>query len=154
MCIRDRYEEDLSKAKTTLDFLTHYMPKKSGIKALEDDKEYVTIDELDKKVEDVYKRQTDQIILKKATVFIVLKRLLYSLLEVYMAALWEIAAIIPAVIRLINKLYIGITSPYSPIPSGPINLDKYMENINPKIPVVIFASVKKNEFLKKLSFSN
>ena len=25
-----KYEEDLSKAKTTLDFLTHYIPKKSG----------------------------------------------------------------------------------------------------------------------------
>lgn len=29
-----------------------------------------------------------------------------------------------------------------------------MENINPKMPVVILAAVKKNEFLKKLSFSN
>ena len=44
-------EENLSKAKFALEFLNSYMPKKSGIKALEDDKEYVTIDELDKKVE-------------------------------------------------------------------------------------------------------
>lgn len=44
-------EESLSKAKSALEFLTSYMPKKSGIKAFEDDKEYLTIDELEKKVE-------------------------------------------------------------------------------------------------------
>ena len=48
-----KYEEDLSKAKTTLDFLTSYMPKKSGLKALEDDKEYLTIDELEKAVKNI-----------------------------------------------------------------------------------------------------
>ena len=48
-----KYEEDLSKAKTTLDFLTHYIPKKSGLKALEDDKENLTIDELEKAVENI-----------------------------------------------------------------------------------------------------
>ena len=48
-----KYEEDLSKAKTTLDFLTHYMPKKSGLKALEDDKENLTIDELENAVKDI-----------------------------------------------------------------------------------------------------
>ena len=32
-------EEELSKVKITLEFLTNYMPKKSGLKALEDDKE-------------------------------------------------------------------------------------------------------------------
>ncbi len=44
-------EENLSKAKSALEFLNSYMPKRSGIKAFEDDKEYLTIDELDKKVE-------------------------------------------------------------------------------------------------------
>ena len=29
-----KYEEDLSKAKTTLDFLTHYIPKKVRIKSI------------------------------------------------------------------------------------------------------------------------
>ena len=48
-----KYEEDLSKAKTTLDFLTHYMPKKSGLKALEDDKENLTIDELENAVKNI-----------------------------------------------------------------------------------------------------
>ena len=48
-----KYEEDLSKAKTTLDFLTNYMPKKSGLKALEDDKEDLTIDELDSAVKNI-----------------------------------------------------------------------------------------------------
>ena len=48
-----KYEEDLSKAKMTLDFLTSYMPKKSGLKALEDDKEYLTIDELEKAVKNI-----------------------------------------------------------------------------------------------------
>ena len=48
-----KYEEDLSKAKTTLDFLTHYIPKKSGLKALEDDKENLTIDELEKAVKNI-----------------------------------------------------------------------------------------------------
>lgn len=46
-----KFEENLSKAKSALEFLISYMPKKSGLKALEDDKEYLTIDELDKRVE-------------------------------------------------------------------------------------------------------
>ncbi len=45
------YEENLSKAKSALDFLTCYMPKKSGLKALEDDKENLTLEELEKIVE-------------------------------------------------------------------------------------------------------
>lgn len=44
-------EENLSKAKSALDFLTNYLPKKSGLKALEDDKELLTIYELESKVE-------------------------------------------------------------------------------------------------------
>ena len=48
-----KYEEDLSKAKMTLDFLTSYMPKKSGLKALEDDKENLTIDELEEAVKNI-----------------------------------------------------------------------------------------------------
>ncbi len=48
-----KYEEDLSKAKTTLDFLTNYMPKKSGLKSLEDDKENLTIDELENEVKKI-----------------------------------------------------------------------------------------------------
>lgn len=46
-----KFEENLSKAKSALEFLISYMPKKSGLKALEDDKEYLTIDELEKRVE-------------------------------------------------------------------------------------------------------
>ena len=53
----------------------------------------------------------DQIMLKKATDLIVLNKLLYSPLELYIAALWEIAAIIPAVIKQIKRLYTGITKP-------------------------------------------
>ena len=53
----------------------------------------------------------DQIILKKATELIVLNKLLYSPFEVYIAYLWDKAAIIPAVIKQINKLYTGITRP-------------------------------------------
>lgn len=45
-------EENLSKAKSALEFLISYMPKKSGLKALEDDKEYLTVDELEKRVEE------------------------------------------------------------------------------------------------------
>ena len=44
------YEENLSKAKSALEFLNNYMPKKSGLKALEDDKENLTIEELENKV--------------------------------------------------------------------------------------------------------
>ena len=33
-----KYEEDLSKAKMTLDFLTSYMPKKSRIKSTREEK--------------------------------------------------------------------------------------------------------------------
>lgn len=46
-------EENLSKAKSTLEFLLNYMPKKSGLKALEDDKEHLTVDELEKRVESI-----------------------------------------------------------------------------------------------------
>ena len=42
-----KYEENLSKAKSALDFLTSYMPKKSGLKSLSEDKEELTIDELE-----------------------------------------------------------------------------------------------------------
>lgn len=45
------FEDNLSKAKSALEFLTSYMPKRSGLKAFEDDKETLTIDELDKAVE-------------------------------------------------------------------------------------------------------
>lgn len=48
-----KYEEDLSKAKVTLDFLNSYLPKKSGLKALEDDKENLTIEELETAVKDI-----------------------------------------------------------------------------------------------------
>ena len=60
---------------------------------------------------------------------------------------------IPADIIQIKRLYIGITKLYNPIPSGPNTCDRYIENMNPNIPVVIFEAVSKNEFLKKLSFS-
>ena len=66
----------------------------------------------------------DHIILKIATELMVLKRLFVSPLDVYMAESLEIAAIIPAVIRHINKLYIGIIIPYRPIPSAPISLER------------------------------
>lgn len=46
-------EENLSKAKSALEFLLNYMPKKSGLKALEDDKEHLTVDELEKRVESI-----------------------------------------------------------------------------------------------------
>ena len=52
-----------------------------------------------------------QIMLKKATERIVLNKLLYSPFELYIAARWEIAAIIPAVIKQIKRLYTGITKP-------------------------------------------
>ena len=42
-----KYEENLSKAKSALDFLTSYMPKKSGLKSLGEDKEELTVDELE-----------------------------------------------------------------------------------------------------------
>ena len=47
------YEENLSKAKSALEFLTNYLPKKSGLKGLADDKEYLTIDELENQVKDI-----------------------------------------------------------------------------------------------------
>ena len=50
--------------------------------------------------------------------------LLYWPLDLYIADTWDIAAIIPAVIKQIKRLYIGITKPYSPIPTGPISFDK------------------------------
>ena len=65
----------------------------------------------------------------------------------------EIAAEIPADIIHINRLYIGITRLYNPIPSGPNTWERYIEKINPKTPVVILDAVNKNEFLKKLSCS-
>ena len=46
-------EENLSKAKSALEFLTNYLPKKSGPKGLADDKEYLTIDELENQVKDI-----------------------------------------------------------------------------------------------------
>lgn len=38
------------------------------------------------------------------------------------------------------------------MPTEPKVLDKYIENINPRIPVVMFDAVSKNEFFAKLSF--
>lgn len=46
-----KYEENLSKAKSAVNFLTNYVPKKSGLKALEDDKESLSLDELESQVE-------------------------------------------------------------------------------------------------------
>ena len=45
-----KYEESLSKAKYGLEFLSKYVPKKSGIKALREEKQSLTLDELDEKV--------------------------------------------------------------------------------------------------------
>ena len=46
-----KYEEDLSKAKFALEFLKNYMPKKSVIKAMQESRGVLTLDELDQKVE-------------------------------------------------------------------------------------------------------
>lgn len=45
-----KYEESLSKAKYGLEFLSKYVPKKSGIKALREEKQSLTLDELGEKV--------------------------------------------------------------------------------------------------------
>ena len=47
-----KYEENLSKAKFALEFLKNYMPKESAIKAMQDSREILTLDELDKKVDE------------------------------------------------------------------------------------------------------
>ncbi|WP_195262590.1 MULTISPECIES: V-type ATP synthase subunit I [unclassified Clostridium] len=45
-----KYEENLSKAKFALEFLKKYVPKKSGLKALQEEKLTLTLDELDEKI--------------------------------------------------------------------------------------------------------
>ena len=45
-----KYEENLSKAKFALEFLKNYMPKKSMIKAMQENRGILTLDELEKKV--------------------------------------------------------------------------------------------------------
>lgn len=45
-----KYEENLSKAKFALEFLKKYVPKKSGLKSLQEEKLTLTLDELDEKV--------------------------------------------------------------------------------------------------------
>lgn len=45
-----KYEESLSKAKYGLEFLSKYVPKKSGIKALREEKQSLTLDELGEEV--------------------------------------------------------------------------------------------------------
>ncbi|EEH99054.1 V-type ATP synthase subunit I [Clostridium tertium] len=45
-----KYEENLSKAKFVLEFLKKYVPKKSGLKSLQEEKLTLTLDELDEKV--------------------------------------------------------------------------------------------------------
>ena len=45
-----KYEEDLSKAKFGVEFLNKYVPKKSGLKALREEKLTLTLDELEEKV--------------------------------------------------------------------------------------------------------
>ncbi|MDZ4957141.1 V-type ATP synthase subunit I, partial [Clostridium perfringens] len=45
-----KYEENLSKTKFALEFLKRYVPKKSGLKALQEEKPILTLDELDSKV--------------------------------------------------------------------------------------------------------
>ena len=92
-------------------------------------------------------------ILNTATVFIVFIRFPFSCFSAYTAEIFDMDADIPADIIQIKRLYIGITKLYNPIPSGPNTCDRYIENMNPNIPVVIFEAVSKNEFLKKLSFS-
>jgi len=47
-----KYEENLSKAKFALEFLKNYMPKKSVIKAMQESRGVLTLDELDQKVEE------------------------------------------------------------------------------------------------------
>ncbi|MPQ42832.1 V-type ATP synthase subunit I [Clostridium tarantellae] len=55
------YEEDLSKAKSALEFLTQYVPKESGLKALQDNRQSLTMEQLEDKIknsnwEKVYKK--------------------------------------------------------------------------------------------------
>ncbi|MGG7212789.1 V-type ATP synthase subunit I [Clostridium nigeriense] len=45
-----KYEEDLSKAKFGVEFLNKYVPTKSGLKALREEKLALTLDELEEKV--------------------------------------------------------------------------------------------------------
>ena len=45
-----KYEEDLSKAKFGVEFLSKYVPKKSGLKALQEEKLTLTLDELEERV--------------------------------------------------------------------------------------------------------
>jgi V/A-type H+/Na+-transporting ATPase subunit I len=45
-----KYEEDLSKAKFGVEFLNKYVPKKSGLKALQEGKLALTLDELEERV--------------------------------------------------------------------------------------------------------
>lgn len=45
-----KYEENLSKAKFALEFLKKYVPKKSALKALKEEKLILTLDELEEKV--------------------------------------------------------------------------------------------------------
>ena len=40
------------------------------------------------------------------------------------------------------------------MPSGPKIFERYIVNINPRIPVVTLDAVSKKEFFKKLSFPN
>ncbi|MBU3108372.1 V-type ATP synthase subunit I [Clostridium gasigenes] len=47
-----KYEENLSKAKFALEFLKNYMPKKSTIKAMQESRGILTLDELSQKVEE------------------------------------------------------------------------------------------------------
>ncbi|WP_066895335.1 V-type ATP synthase subunit I [Clostridium nigeriense] len=44
-----KYEENLSKAKFGVEFLSKYVPKKSGLKALQEEKLTLTLDELEEK---------------------------------------------------------------------------------------------------------
>ena len=48
-----KYEENLSKAKFALEFLKNYMPKKSAIKAMQESRGILTLDELAKKLKNL-----------------------------------------------------------------------------------------------------
>ena len=45
------YEENLSKAKSSLDFLNSYMPKKSLLQSIQDDRQSLSVEELEELVE-------------------------------------------------------------------------------------------------------
>ena len=45
------YEENLSKAKSSLDFLNGYMPKKSLLQSIQDDRQSLSVEELEELVE-------------------------------------------------------------------------------------------------------